>query len=31
MEALGHLGCLSDTSYSRALRDVVSKVLERES
>ncbi|MCX6657215.1 MAG: polyprenyl synthetase family protein, partial [Euryarchaeota archaeon] len=31
MEALGHLGCLSDTSYSKALRDVVSKVLERDS
>ena len=31
MEALGHLGCLSDTSYSKALRDVVAKVLERDS
>lgn len=31
MEALGHLGCLSDTSYSKALRDVVTKVLERDS
>jgi octaprenyl-diphosphate synthase len=31
MEALGHLGCLPDTSYSKALRDVVAKVLERDS
>jgi octaprenyl-diphosphate synthase len=31
MEALGHLGCLSDTPYSKALRDVVAKVLERDS
>jgi len=31
MEALGHLGCLSSTAYSRALRDVVTKVLERDS
>jgi octaprenyl-diphosphate synthase len=31
MEALGHLGCLSDTSHSRALRDLVAKVLERDS
>jgi octaprenyl-diphosphate synthase len=31
MEALGHLGCLPDTPYSKALRDVVAKVLERDS
>jgi octaprenyl-diphosphate synthase len=31
MEALGHLGCLPDTSYSKALREVVDKVLERDS
>jgi geranylgeranyl pyrophosphate synthase len=31
MEALGHLGCLSDTPYSKALRELVAKVLERDS
>jgi octaprenyl-diphosphate synthase len=31
MEALQHLGCLSNTQYSEALRDLVSKVLERDS
>ena len=31
MEALGHLSCLSNTSYSKALRDVVARVLERDS
>ncbi|MCJ2532329.1 MAG: polyprenyl synthetase family protein [Candidatus Thermoplasmatota archaeon] len=30
-EALQHLGCLSNTQYSEALRDLVSKVLERDS
>jgi octaprenyl-diphosphate synthase len=31
MEALQHLGCLPVTPYSEALRDLVSKVLERDS
>jgi octaprenyl-diphosphate synthase len=31
MEALQHLGCLSNTPYSEALRNLVSKVLERDS
>jgi geranylgeranyl pyrophosphate synthase len=31
MEALGHLGCLSSTAHSKALRDVITKVLERDS
>ncbi|MGB2825478.1 MAG: polyprenyl synthetase family protein [Thermoplasmata archaeon] len=31
MEALQHLGCLSNTQYSEALRNLVSKVLERDS
>ncbi|UCE81166.1 MAG: polyprenyl synthetase family protein [Methanobacteriota archaeon] len=31
MEALQHLGCLSNTQYSEALRDIVSKILERDS
>ena len=31
MEALQHLGCLSNTRYSEALRDIVTKVLERDS
>jgi octaprenyl-diphosphate synthase len=31
IEALGHLGCLSNTPYSKGLRDVVGKVLERDS
>lgn len=30
-EALQHLGCLSNTQYSEALRNLVSKVLERDS
>lgn len=31
IEALGHLGCLANTPYSKGLRDVVGKVLERDS
>ena len=31
MEALQHLGCLANTQYSEALRDIVTKVLERDS
>ena len=31
MEALQHLGCLSNSPYSEALRDMVSKVLDRDS
>lgn len=31
MEALQHLGCLSNTPYSEALRDIVTRVLERDS
>ena len=31
IEALGHLGCLTNSPYSKGLRDVVSKVLERDS
>lgn len=31
MEALGHLGCLQNTQYSSAMRDLVKKVLERDS
>lgn len=31
MEALQHLGCLSNSPHSEALRDLVSKVLERDS
>ena len=31
MEALGHLGCLTNTEYSGGLRDLVKKVLERDS
>jgi len=31
MEALQHLGCLSNTPYSEALRNLVSRVLERDS
>ncbi|UCE92110.1 MAG: polyprenyl synthetase family protein [Methanobacteriota archaeon] len=31
MEALQHLGCLPNTPYSEALRDLVSRVLERDS
>ena len=30
MEALQHLGCLSNSPYSEALRDMVSKVLDRD-
>jgi geranylgeranyl pyrophosphate synthase len=31
MEALGHLGCLTSTQYSVGLRDLVKRVLERDS
>lgn len=31
MEALGHLGCLANSEYSKGLREVVKKVLERDS
>ena len=31
MEALQHLGCLSNSPYSEALRDIVTRVLERDS
>lgn len=31
MEALGHLGCLPSTAHSKALRAVITKVLERDS
>jgi octaprenyl-diphosphate synthase len=31
MEALGHLGCLQKNEYSQSLRDLVKKVLERDS
>ncbi|UCE44607.1 MAG: polyprenyl synthetase family protein [Methanobacteriota archaeon] len=31
MEALQHLGCLPNTEFSEALRDIVSRVLERDS
>ena len=31
LEAIGHLGCLPKSSESEALRDLVKKVLERDS